>query len=153
MRTASFRSVFTIWTTFTTKRHDYQVQTAWQQKKGDLTYDLGGKYYELGYPEYGLRGNLNYRSDQCPTSFQVETGQTGPNPQFYLYPCRLNISWRPGPRTRLTYRNNLYYREDLTTAEVITKKYQNNFEFMQSWDLFSLRRFSAYGPGETGLQL
>ena len=123
------------------KRHDYQVQTAWHQKKGNLTYDLGGKYYELGYPEYGLRGNLNYRSDKWPTSFQVETGQSGPNPQLYLYPCRLSISWRPGPRTRLTYRNNLYYREDLTTAEVITKKYQNNLEFVQSWDLFSLQGF------------
>lgn len=123
------------------ERHDYQVQSAWFEKKGNLTYDLGGKYHEQGYPEYALRGNLNYRSDKLPTSFQVETGQTGPNPQFYLYPCRLNISWRPGPRTRLTYRNNLYYREDLTTAEVITKKYQNNFEFVQSWDLFSLRGF------------
>lgn len=120
-----------------TPDHDYQVQTTWHQQIGDLTYDLSGKYYELGYPEYGLRGNFNYRSVQWPTSFQVETGQSGPNPEFYIYPCRLNISWRPGPRTRLTYRNNLYYREDLTTAEVITKRYQNNLEFTQSWDLFA----------------
>ncbi|NLC53043.1 MAG: hypothetical protein GX770_03660, partial [Firmicutes bacterium] len=124
-----------------TPHHDYQLQTAWHQEIGDLTYNMAGKYYDLGYLEYGLRGNLNYRSDRLPTSFQMETGQSGPTPQYYLYPCRLSISWRPGPRTRLTYRNNLYYREDLTTAEVITKKYQNNFEFMQTWDLFSLQGF------------
>lgn len=120
---------------------DYQVQAAWQEKKGNLNYDLGGKYYDLGYPEYGLRGNFNYRSNQWSASFQGETGQSGMNPQFYLYPFRISINWRPGPRTRLTYRNNLYYREDLTTAEVITKKYQNNLEFAQTWDLFSLSGF------------
>ncbi|NLM37507.1 MAG: hypothetical protein GX202_05205, partial [Firmicutes bacterium] len=120
---------------------DYQLQATWHEQKGNLTYDLGGKYYDLGYPEYGLRGNFNYRSDQWLASFQGETGQSGLSPQFYLYPCRLDVSWRPGPRTRLTYRNNIYYREDLTTAEVITKKYQNDLEFWQTWDLFSLEGF------------
>lgn len=123
------------------ERHDYQVQAAWQQKEGNLTYDLGGKYYDLGYLEYGLRGNFNYRSAQWLNSFQVETGQSGPVPQFYLYPCRLNISWQPGPRTRLTSRNNLYYREDRATAEVIAQRYQTNLEFVQSWDLYSLKGF------------
>ncbi len=126
---------------FYNKHHDYQLQTNWQQEQRLLKYDVGGKYNDLGYPEYGLKGNLNYKAEQWPTSFQFETGQTGAKPQFYLYPCRLNITWQPTRRTRLTYRNNLYYREDLTTEQIITKKYQNDFEFRQSWDLFSLKNF------------
>ena len=41
----------------------------------------------------------------------------------------------------MTYRNNLYYRENRVTQEIITKKYQNNLEFQQKWDLFAWQDF------------
>ncbi|NLY90034.1 MAG: hypothetical protein GX081_00300 [Firmicutes bacterium] len=127
---------------FYEKRHDYQVQTSWQQTKGNLRYQLQGKYNVLGYSEYGLSGNINYQAPKWPSSFVFETGQTGASPEFYLYPCRLNITWQLGPRSRLTYRNNLYYREKIATKEIVTKKYQNNFEFEQGWDFLSWQNFA-----------
>lgn len=126
---------------FYEQRHEYQVQTTWQQEKGNLRYQLNGKYNDFGYPEYVLGANLNYQDSKWPTSLVLATGQTGATPEFYLYPCRLNITWQPSTRSRLTYRNNLYYRENRVTQEIITKKYQNNLEFQQKWDLFAWQDF------------
>lgn len=124
------------------KRHDYQVQTSWQKKKGNLRYQLQGKYEKLGYPEYKLAGTVNHQSAKWPGSFVFETGQTGATPEFYLYPCRLNVAWQLAPRSRLTYRNNFYYRENRVTNQIITKKYQNDFEFAQEWDMLAWQNFA-----------
>ena len=74
-------------------------------------------------------------------NFRFEAGKEGQNPQFYLYPCYLNLSWQPNSRSWLDYSGSVYYRTYLDTDQIITKKYQNNLKFQHSWEMFSLKDF------------
>ncbi len=124
-----------------TNHQDCQFLTDWKQETGPLSYTLGANLNDLGYPEYRFKGNLNCKDQKWPTTFRFEAGQQGKNPELYLYPCQLNMSWRPTSRNRLDYKTSIYYREDLSSSLVINKKYQHNLEYLQYWDLFSLKNF------------
>lgn len=124
-----------------TLHHDLQMIADWQQKTGPFSYELGANYNDLGYPEQRVKGNFQFQDSKLPTSFRFETGKQGQTPQFYLYPCQLNLSWRPNTRSRLDYRGSVYYRTNLVSDEILTKKYQNDLDFQHTWDMFSLKNF------------
>lgn len=124
-----------------TTHHDYQVITNWNQEIGALNYSVGGNYNDLGYPEYRFKGNIYYKSKDWPTSGRIELGRRGLIPEFYIYPCNLNLSWRPNRRSQLNYKTSYYYRQDLSTLIIKDQRYQNDLNFRQTWDLFSLKNF------------
>ncbi|NLW55537.1 MAG: hypothetical protein GX050_02755 [Firmicutes bacterium] len=124
-----------------TRHHDFQMIADWQQKTGPLSYELAANYNDLGYIEQRMKGYFHLSDSKLPMSFRFEAGKEGRIPQFYLYPCYLNLSWRPNNRSLLDYSGSVYYRTNLVTDEILTKKYQNNLKFQHSWDMFSLKDF------------